>query len=126
MSNCLGIIYRFQYITYLISVSFSILSTTLTLIDKREIDTFNIIDIVLGSLLIISLTLGISLLKEDLIEIFMGINGILWMANNILGFFAYKDSRSKDFLGICIFLRVIRIISVFFCMMFIVIRFEEE
>ena len=118
--------HRFQYILYLISVGCSILSTTLTIIDKKDIDIFNIIDIILGSLLLLSLTFSITLLKDNLNEVFLGINAILWMANNILGFFSYKDSRSTDFLGVCIFLRVIRIISVLACMIFITFILDEE
>ena len=117
---------RFQYITYIITTVFTILSIILSRIDKGETDAFIIVDIVLGSLLILSLTFSITLLNKDLLEIFLGVNGVLWMANNILGFFTYINPKDKDYLGICIFLRVFRILSVFSCMAFITIKIDEE
>ena len=120
-----GVTYRLKYITYLISVTFSILSTVLSFIDKEEADTFIIIDIVLGSILILLLTFGVSLLNQNLIEVFIVVTGLIWMANNILGFFTYKNPRYKDFLGVCIFLRIVRIISVFACMAVTITRIDD-
>ena len=120
-----GVTHRLKYITYLISVTFSILSTVLSFIDKEEADAFIIVDIVLGSLLILLLTFGVSLLNEDLIEVYIGLAGLIWMANNILGFFTYKNPRYKDFLGVCIFLRIVRIISVFACMAVTITRIDD-
>ena len=120
-----GMTHRLKYITYLISVTFSILSTVLSYIDKQEADAFIIVDIVLGSILILILTFGVTLLNKDLVEVFIGVAGVFWMSNNILGFFTYKNPKYKDFLGVCVFLRIIRVITVFGCMMVIVIRIDE-
>ena len=51
---------------YLISVTFTILSTVLTLIDKREVYRIIIADMVFESLLIISLTLNVIFVYIDL------------------------------------------------------------
>ena len=110
----------------LISVTFSILSTVLSFIDKQEADAFIIVDIVLGSILILILTFGVTLLNQDLVEVFIGVAGVFWMANNILGFFTYKNPNYKDFLSVCVFLRIARIISVLVCMMATVIIIDEE
>ena len=113
MSDIVKIMNRLICIAYLISVVCTILSIVLSIIDKEKSDIFNLIDIILGSLLILVLTVGIFLKNRNLIEFYIGIFGFIWMANNILGFFAYKNAKGKDYLGICIFLRIVRIISVF-------------
>ena len=120
-----GVTHRLKYITYLISVTFSILSTVLSFIDKEEADAFIIVDIVLGSLLILLLTFGVSLLNEDLIEVYIGLAGLIWMANNILCFFTYKNPKYKDFLGVCVFLRIARIVSVFACLFVTISRIDD-
>ena len=110
MSDTTKIMSRLIYITFLISVVCTILSVVLSIIDKEKLDIFNIIDIIYGSLFILVLTVGI-FLQNNLFEVFIGIFGFIWMANNILGFFAYKNAKGKDYLGVCIFLRIVRIIS---------------
>ena len=126
MPKTYGILFRIQFILYLISVIFSILSTVLSIIDKAEIDDFIITDIVLGSLLILILTFGIRSLDHDMIEIFLGVTGVLWMANNVMGFFTYMNPKRKDFLGVCVFLRIMRILSVFAYIMTTAIKIDEE
>ena len=113
MSDTIKIMNRLICIGYLISLVCTILSIMLSIIDKEKLDIFNIIDIILGSLFILALTVGIFMPNRDLAQVFAVIFGFIWMANNILGFFAYKNAKGKDYLGICIFLRIVRIISVF-------------
>ena len=126
MPKTYGIGYRVQLIFYLISVVFSILSTVLSIIDKEEIDDFIITDIVLGSLLILILTFGVSFLERDMLGIFLGVTGVLWLANSVMGFFTYMNPKRKDFLGVCVFLRIMRILSVFAYIMTTAIKIDEE
>ena len=125
MSDTVKIMNRLICISFLISVVCTILSIVLSIIDKEKLDIFNIIDIILGSLLILVLTFDIFLTNEYYMEIYGGITGILWMANNILGFFTYKNAKGKDYLAICIFLRVARILSVFSFMFGVAIKIDE-
>ena len=107
--------YAINNISYLMSVTFTILSTVLTLIDKREIDSINIADIIFESLLILSLTISFIFIykfNKTLLFVFIGIISLLWLVTGVLGFFTYKNSDNKDFFGICIFLRILRIICV--------------
>ena len=126
MSDSGGAVRRLVYILFLISSIFSILSTVLSIIDKEEIDKYIIIDIVLGSTLILLLAFGVIFVNESVMEPFLYVTIVIWMANNVMSFFTYKNPNKKDFLGVCIFLRVIRIISVFLCMGMITVKIEER
>ena len=97
----------------------------LSIIDKEKADIFNTINIIFGILLILVLPFGLNILSRSLLEIYTGIFGFIWMGNNILGFFSYKNERGIDYLGICIFLRIVRIISGFSFILVLNIRDDE-
>ena len=116
---------RVDIIAYLISVFCTILSVILSIIDKEEADIYNIIDIILGILLILVLTFAISLLKKRAEKCYFYIAVLTWIANNILGFLTYKNEKSEDYHGVCVFLRIVRILSVLSCLMLSFHRIDD-
>ena len=101
---------RFIVSLYIISVALIILCTTLTFADKRTFDAFNIIDLTFESLQIIILTINFCFLSSN--DLLAVINGILFLFNTVFSFFAYWNSEKFDFLGICIFIRIIKIFTI--------------
>ena len=81
MPKTYRIAYGIHNTSYLISLTFTILSTVLTLIDKREVDRIIIADMVLESLLVISLTLNfifVYIFNETIMRLTLGITSLLW------------------------------------------------
>ena len=125
MSKHFGILNRLICITYLISLYCTLLSIMLSIIDKKEADIFNIIDIISGSVLLLVLTYGIRLLNGSLMGIYIGISLPILAITSFLGFLSYNNASGKDYIGVCIFLRIVRIISVLGFIIVVYIKSEE-
>ena len=125
MSKHFGILNRLICITYLISLYCTLLSIMLSIKDKKEADIFNIIDIISGSVLLLVLTYGIRLLNGSLMGIYIGISLPILAITSFFGFLSYNNANSKDYIGVCIFLRIVRIISVLGFIIVVYIKSEE-
>ena len=109
---------------YIINVSLSIIRIILEYIDKKEFNLMFGMDILVTLLLIIVLTLSLFIIGEISKFIFSGLLGILWMANNIVPFFAYTDTKNydHDFYVESSYMVGFRIISVFAYICFAMFR----
>ena len=90
-------VYRIIFILYLISVSMSILSFVLSLIDKQILDSYMILDLVFEILLIISLTIGLFKKLGFLYHIILALSLTIYILVSIFSFWTYKNPKSKDF-----------------------------
>ena len=117
MPKTYRIAYGIHNTSYLISLTFTILSTVLTLIDKREVDRIIVADMIFESLLVISLTLNfifVYIFKKTILGFTLVMTSLLWLVTGVLCFFTYTNSENKDFFGICLLLRIARITCIFF------------
>ena len=106
---------KFAISLYIINVSLSIIRIILQYIDKKEIYLMFGIDILVTILLIIVLSLSLFINGEISKIVFFALLGILWMANNIIPFFSYTDTKNYDhnFYVESTFMAGFRILSVF-------------
>ena len=103
---------RFRIVLCIINITLTIFSFVFTYLDKVEIDACVIVDLIFGFLLIASLISNLFRHSFSHECIFFGINGLLWMANNILSIFTNLNRKYDDFLSICIFCRLMRALFV--------------
>ena len=87
------------------------MSFALTFADKRVFDVYIIIDLIFELLQIFTFTLNFRFLSYENSHIYY-INYGLYYFNNVFSFFTYKNSQYFDFLYICIFIRVLKIILI--------------
>ena len=87
------------------------MSFALTFADKRVFDVYIIIDLIFELLQIFTFTLNFRFLSYENSHIYY-INYGLYYFNNVFSFFTYKNSQYFDFLYICIFIRVCKIILI--------------
>ena len=103
---------KLLFSSYIIALIINIIELTLTYIDKGEFDTYYILHLLIGISLIISTT--ITLCFENIIKyILIIINSIFWVFNIIVPLYSLRDTKSKDFYSITMFLIVLRILALF-------------
>ena len=103
---------KLLFSSYIIALIINIIELTLTYIDKGEFDTYYILHLFIGISVIISTT--ITLCFENIIKyILIIINIVFWISNGIIPFYSLRDSKSKDFNSITLFLIIFKIFSLF-------------
>ena len=107
--------HKFTISLYIINVSLSIIRIILEYIDKKELNLMFGMDILVTILLIIVLSLNLFIIGNISKIIFFTLLGMLWMANNIVPFFAYTDTKNYDhnFYVESTYMAGFRILSVF-------------
>ena len=99
--------------SYIIGVSFTIMSFILIYLDKQRFDIIFIFEFILGILVISSLVICF-IVKRFIINISIClVNMLLCIANFIIPFFEYKYSRFKHFYSIFIYIVIARQIALF-------------
>ena len=106
---------RIKVSLYIIIFTLSIFSLVLTLIDKSFFDIFYFIYLLLSILLLISIGCGFFIKKVRKFCTFLlfMINGILWITNIAIFFFAYQNTKERDFFSIGVFLTIFKCFVVF-------------
>ncbi len=108
---------KFRVALYLINVSLTLLRGILTYIDKEEFDHYNILDTVFGVLLLVDLTLSILANRDNSSFEYKLVTSIivtvLLIPNSVMPFFAYYNSKKRDFQPVCVFLAILRIATLF-------------
>ena len=106
---------RIKASLFIIIFTLSIFSLVLTLIDKSFFDLLYFIYLLLSILLLISIGSGffIKKVRNKFSILLFIINGILWITNIAIFFFAYQNTKETDFFSIGIFLTIFKCFVVF-------------
>ena len=103
---------RLKWSLYIISLVISLLRFILTYIDKRKLEIVFNLDLIYGSLLIISNTVTVFAKNFILKGLCFIANGFFLFTDTMISFFSYQDSLNRDFFSICLFFIIVRIFSV--------------
>ena len=103
---------KLKWSLFIISLIISLIRYILTYIDKREFEGVFVLDLVYGSLLILSIILTVFANKTIIkVGCFLS-TGFFLFFDTIISFFSYSDSFNRDYFSICLFIIIIRIFTI--------------